>query len=153
MHCQYKAYYFDEFPIDRLTFLDFSHMYVDGMKTGGMKKDAFLSLKNSIETEGLTNPIIVEVDSGPRYRIAMGNNRAEVVKQLGHTHIKALVLFNCTQPSAADGKHTHVLDTDLEDFMSEVHPGDETWKKSGWVDRLLKFVASRRRDKPWLVAY
>jgi hypothetical protein len=153
MRCQYKAYYFESFPIKELMFLDFTHMHVDGIKTGGMKKEAFLSLTDSIRSEGLINPIIVEVDSGPRFRIAMGNNRAEVVKQLGEDFIKALVFFNCTQPTPELGECTHIFDTDLEAFMEEKHPGDETWKKSAWADRLLKFVASRQQDKPWLVAY
>lgn len=143
MRCKYKAYYFESFPIDQLFMPDFSHMHIEGLKTGGMKKDEFLSLYADIEKNGLTNPIVVEVDSGPRYRVAMGNNRTEVLKQLGHETIKSLVLFNCTQPTPDLGDYTQIVDSELEEFMKEKHPGDDLWKKSGWADRLLKFVAER----------
>jgi hypothetical protein len=145
MFCQYKPYYYDAFPIEKLRLLDFSHMHFDGLKTGGMKEEEFLSLRDNIEKNGLINPIVVEVDSGPVYRIAMGNNRVEALKQLGHTHVKALVLFCYTQPSEELGPCLQVNDSDLESFMSIKHPGDETWRKSGWCDRLLKFV----RDRGW----
>lgn len=151
MWCQYKPYYYENFPIARLKILDFPHMHIDGIRTGGMKKEAFLALKESIEKDGLVNPIVIEVDSGPCYRIAMGNNRVEVIRQKGGEFIKALVLFRSSQPVESDGPCTHI--TDLESFMGKVHPGDSSWKKSGWADRLLKFTASRKMDKPWLVAY
>ena len=143
MFCQYKPYYFDNFPIEKLRLLDFSHMHFNKLKTGGMKEDEFLALKEDIKENGLINPIVVEVDSGPVYRIAMGNNRVEAIKQLGYTHVKALVLFCYSQPTDDLGPYEKINDGDLEQFMANKHPGDETWKKSGWCDRLLKFVAER----------
>lgn len=143
MFCQYKPYYYDAFPIEKLRLLDFSHMHFDELKTGGMKKDEFLNLKDNIEKNGLINPIVVEVDSGPVYRIAMGNNRVEAMKQLGYTEIKALVLFCYTHPPEELGPCLQINDNDLETFMAIKHPGDETWRKSGWCDRLLKFVKER----------
>jgi hypothetical protein len=145
MRCQYKPHYFEKFPIKQLHRLDFSHMHYDGLKTGGMDKEDFLSLRDDIAANGLINPIIVEVDAGqpPRYRIAMGNNRVEVVDQLGDEYVKALVFFKAITPPDYLGTCTEILDSDLEEFMKEKHPGDDTWKKSGWADRLLKFVATR----------
>lgn len=145
MRCQYKPHYYEKFPIEKLHRLNFSHMYCDGVKTGGMKREAFLSLHDDIAEKGLINPIIVEVDAGhpPRYRIAMGNNRVEVVEQLGHEHVKALVFFKSIEPPNGLGEYVKIVDSELETFMEEKHPGDETWKKSGWADRLLKYVASR----------
>lgn len=118
-------------------------MHFGKLKTGGMKEDEFLALKEDIKENGLINPIVVEVDSGPVYRIAMGNNRVEAIKQLGYTHVKALVLFCYSQPTDDLGPYEKINDSDLEQFMANKHPGDETWKKSGWCDRLLKFVAER----------
>lgn len=143
MRCQYKPFYFEDFPIDKLSRLDLAHMHFGEVRTGGMKEDAFLALKSNIKEHGLINPIVVEVDSGPRYRIAMGNNRVEAVDQLGHKHVKALVLFKCTQPTADLGENIPIEDGELEAFMERAHPGDDFWKKSGWADRLLKFVSSR----------
>lgn len=145
MHCQYKPHYFEKFPIKKLQRLNFSHMYCDDIKTGGMDKDAFLSLRDDIKERGLLNPIIVEVDAGhpPRYRIAMGNNRVEVVEQLGEEFVKALVFFKSIEPPPDLGEYTKILDTELETFMEEAHPTDETWKKSGWAERLLRFIESR----------
>ena len=143
MRCRYKAYYFENFPLNKLSLLDFSHMHIDGLKTGGMKKEAFLALYEDIKNNGLINPIVVVVDSGPRYRIAMGNNRTEVMQQLGYEYIKALVFFRSSQPTPDLGEYIHVTDSNLESFMKEKHPGDRTWTKSGWADRLLKFVAQR----------
>jgi hypothetical protein len=120
-------------------------MHFGELKTGGMKKDEFLSLRDNIKEHGLINPIIVEVDGGspPRDRIAMGNNRVEVVEQLGDKHVKALVFFKSIAPPEELGEHIEITDTNLEAFMEVKHPGDNTWKKSSWADRLLKYVAAR----------
>ena len=148
MNCRYKAYYFENFPISRLTLFTSPHLFKDGMKTGGMAKEEFLSLKDNIEMNGLINPIVVEVDSGgpPRYRICMGNNRVEALLLLGKEHIRALVIHRARVPEAADGVFERIKDDDLIAFMKKAHPGDELWKKSAWAQRILKFVAEKTKD-------
>ncbi len=148
MNCRYKAYYFEEFPISRLTLCTSPHLFKDGMKTGGMPKDEFLSLKDNIEMNGQINPIIVEVDSGgpPRYRICMGNNRVEALLLLGEEYVRALVIHRARVPEPADGAFERIRDDDLIDFMKKAHPGDELWKKSAWAQRILKFVAEKTKD-------
>lgn len=144
MYSRYRAYYFEELPIARLQTLDFSHMHFGDIRTGGMGAEEFVSLKDNIRKNGLINPIIVEVDSGnpPRFRIAMGNNRVESWDQLGHDTIKALVI--CKQyPPPLDGlgEYEFIDHPDLETFMAKVHPGDDSWRKCMWVERMLKAVA------------
>lgn len=144
MYSRYRAYYFEELPIARLSLLNLQHMHFGDVKTGGMNLEAFMSLKDSIRKEGLINPIVVEVDGGNprRFRIAMGNNRVEVCKQLDHDTIKSLVIVKgYDKPFEGLGEYTEVSHPDLEDFMSEVHPGDDFWKKSSWADRMLRAVA------------
>jgi len=84
----YAAFYYEAFPIDKLTRVKFPP--IDGVQTGGMKLNEFLTLKENIKEVGMINPIIIENDY--RFRIAMGYNRVEVMQQLGNTHIKAIVL-------------------------------------------------------------
>ena len=119
MSCRYKAYYFENFPISRLTICDAAHLYKDGIKTGGMT---------------------VEVDSGgpPRYRICMGNNRVEALMSLGKTDVRALVIHRSRVPMAEDGAYERVLDENLVSFMEEAHPGNDWWKKSAWAQRILR---------------
>jgi len=148
MNCRYKAYYFENFPISRLTLCTSPHLFKDGIKTGGMTKEDFLSLKNNIEKNGLIDPIVVEVDSGgpPRYRICMGNNRVEALLLLGYKNVRALVIHRARVPETADGPYERIRDDDLIDFMKEAHPGNELWKKSAWAQRILKFVAEKTKD-------
>jgi hypothetical protein len=144
MYSRYRAYYFKELPIARLQRLDFSHMHYDGVRTGGMPPEEFISLKDDIRKNGLLNPVIVEVDSGnpPRFRIAMGNNRVEAWDQLDHDTIKALVICKQQPPPIGNlGEYEFVDHPDLESFMAEAHPGDELWKKSSWADRMLRAIA------------
>jgi len=140
MSCRYKAYYFENFPISRLTICDAAHLYKDGIKTGGMTVDKFYTLKASIEEHGQRDPIIVEVDSGgpPRYRICMGNNRVEALMSLGKTDVRALVIHRSRVPMAEDGAYERVLDENLVSFMEEAHPGNDWWKKSAWAQRILR---------------
>jgi len=146
MNCRYKAWYLKEFPIGRLTLIDKPHLYFDGMKTGGMTKEAFLSLKDDIETNGLINPIVVEVDSGPKYRIAMGNNRVEAALLLGYETIKVVAIHRCTEPMYEDGTAERLTDDVFLSRMKELHPGDELWKKSAWAQFILKFIAEKTND-------
>jgi hypothetical protein len=148
MNCRYKAYYFEEFPISRLTLCMSPHLIKDGIKTGGMEKNEFLALKDSIDMNGQINPIIVEVDSGgpPRYRICMGNNRVESLLLLGKEHVRARVIHRSRVPEPADGEFERITDDNLIPFMKKAHPGDELWKKSAWAQRILKFVAEKADD-------
>lgn len=128
----YAAFYYEAFPIDKLTRVKFPP--IEGIQTGGMKLDEFLALKENIREKGLINPIIVENDH--RFRIAMGYNRVEVMQQLGYTHIKAVVLVRgimVMQPG-----HEGISNRFFEERMAVLHPGDETWRKSQWADRVLK---------------
>lgn len=124
------------------------HLFKDGLKTGGMSKDEFLALKDSIEVDGQINPIVVEVDSGGRlrYRICIGNNRVESLLLLGKEHVRALVIHKGRGPEPDDGAFKAIADDDLISFMKEAHPGDELWKKSAWAQRILKFVAEKTND-------
>lgn len=128
----YAAFYYEAFPIETLTRITFP--LIDGVQTGGMKLDEFFALKKSIENTGLTNPIIVENDQN--FRIAMGHNRVEVVEQLGNTHIKAVVLVEGIMPMLPG--HEGIPNRFFEERMAVLHPGDETWRKSQWADRILK---------------
>lgn len=144
MYSRYRAYYFEELPIARLQIIDFSHMHFGDIRTGGMTAEKFIALKDDIRKNGLINPIVVEVDAGfpPRFRIAMGNNRTEAWSQLGNDTIKALVICKQTPPPLDDlGEYEFIDHPDLEDFMSTVHPGDGSWKKCSWAQRMLKAVA------------
>jgi hypothetical protein len=140
MSCRYKAYYFEDFPINRLTLCDAAHLYKEGVKTGGMSLDEFYALKDNIEEHGQRDPIVVEVDSGnpPRYRICMGNNRVEALISLEKTHVRALVLHRARVPMAEDGAYEKIKAENLDEFMAEVHPGNDWWKKSSWATRILR---------------
>lgn len=143
MYSRFRAYYFEHLPINRLSLWDFSHMYHDGIKTGGMQLEQFLNLREDIEKNGLINPIVVEVDSGnpPRFRVAMGNNRVEAWKQLGNDTIKALCIFKQNPPPIEGlGEHEFVDHPNLESFMAKVHPGDELWRKSAWAEKMLRSI-------------
>lgn len=142
MRCRYRAYYYESFPIEAMALLDFSHLNKDGVKTGGMPADEYLALRDDIEKNGLTNPVIIEVDSGPKYRIAMGNNRVQAMLDLGFTTVPAVVLHRATHPEDAHGEFTVIEDVDLLEFMEVIHPGDDTWKKSGWMYEKAKFANS-----------
>ena len=128
----YAAFYYDAFPIEKLTRVSFP--LIDGIQTGGMKLDEFLTLKENIKDVGLINPIIIENDH--RFRIAMGYNRVEVMQQLGNTHIKAIVLVQGITHMLPG--HEGISNRFFEERMAQLHPGDETWRKSQWADRVLK---------------
>ena len=128
----YAAYYYEAFPIEKLARLKLP-LY-KGMKTGGMTYEAFLQLKESIENEGLINPIIIERDQ--TYRIAMGHIRVEAVEQLGYTTIKAVLLVQGIKIMQTG--HKSIANRFFEEDMHSLHPGDNTWRKSQWALRVLK---------------
>lgn len=128
----YAAFYYEAFPIDKLARVEFP--LIEGTQTGGMKLNTFLELKENIGENGLINPIIVENDK--RFRIAMGYNRVEVMRQLEHTHIKAVILVHGIK--AMEPGHEGIPNRFFEERMGVIHPGDETWRKSQWATRVLK---------------
>ncbi len=128
----YAAYYYDAFPIEKLTRNKLPTF--GDVKTGGMSLTKFLALKESIENEGLTNPIIIEQDQ--RFRIAMGHNRVEAMEQLGHTHIKAVLLVQGIK--AMQPGHKGIPNRFFEEQMGTIHPGDDTWRASQWAKRVLR---------------
>ena len=107
---------------------------INGTTTGGMGEKKFLGLKESIKNEGLINPIIIENDQ--RFRIAMGNNRVEAMRQLGHDHIKAVVIIKGAKDLLPG--HQLIPNHCFESFMGEIHPGDDLWKHSQWAKRVLR---------------
>lgn len=141
---RYTPHYVEEFPIDKLQRIPFPEQHVyDGIQTGGMKKDAFLALKDDIKKNGLINPIIVEVQSGhpARFIIAMGMNRTEAWRQLGHDTIKAVVITKDNRQLSDYVDNSKEIPTHtFQEFMADNHPGDELWKKSVWANRVLKSV-------------
>ncbi|MEE9581016.1 MAG: ParB/Srx family N-terminal domain-containing protein [Nitrosomonadaceae bacterium] len=106
----------------------------EGTKTGGMGRNKFLELKESIKNDGLTNPIIIEQDQN--FRIAMGHNRVEAMEQLGHTHIKAVLLVQGIM--IMHPGHKGIPNRFFEERMHSLHPGDDTWRLSQWAKRVLK---------------
>ena len=128
----YAAYYYDAFPIEKLT--RHKQPTFKDVKTGGMSPVNFLKLKESIKDEGLINPIIIEQDQ--RFRIAMGHNRVEAMHQLGHTHIKAVLLVRGIM--AMQPGHENIPNRFFEERMGSLHPGDETWRASQWSKRVLR---------------
>ena len=127
----YAAYYYEAFPMDKLVRWK-APTYAD-LKTGGMGRKEFLALKESIENDGLINPIIIEQDQ--QFRIAIGHNRVEAMYQLGHTHIKAVLLVK-------GGKHMlpgkiGIPNRFFVEQMKSLQPGDETWRLSQWAKRVV----------------
>ena len=109
-----------------LTYFDFPESKTDGVKSGGMKKEEFEKLVVSIKENGLTNPVFVE-DDNVCLRVQLGNNRIHAMKQLGHDHIKAVVVTKGGKDAPAAGAQDIPLHK-FEAFMSRVHPGDTKYR-------------------------
>ena len=126
----YAAYYYEAFPMDKLVRWKLP-TYGD-LKTGGMGRKEFMALKESIENDGLINPIIIEQDQ--RFRIALGHNRVEVMYQLGRTHIKAVLLVKGIKIMLPEKRS--IPNRFFVEQMKTLHPGDETWRLSQWAKRV-----------------
>lgn len=59
-------------------------------------------LMNSIESIGLLNPIIVQPADNGKYEIICGHNRAKAATALGHTTIKAEVIYGLSDDKALE---------------------------------------------------
>lgn len=128
----YNAYYYKAFPMEALTLC--LRPTINGTTTGGMGVKQFLALKESIQKEGLINPIVIE--SSKTFRIALGHNRVEAMKQFGHTHIKAVVI-NKGARSLLPG-YEGIPNQCFEAFMKRTHPGDKLWVSSQWAKRVIR---------------
>jgi hypothetical protein len=150
MHYRYKVFYYDQFPLKRLDMKKFTHMLHNGTQSGGMKEDDFLKLKKNIKENGMTNPIVVEVGARNYCYISIGNNRAEVMEQLGETHLAAILVFRTNTPLPEDGDCTRIDPEKLVEELAILHPSDDTWKMSHWIDKLLKDVRNQTYPHPWM---
>lgn len=117
-----RAFYYESFPIEMLTYFDPPESRTGGVKSGGMGKKQFEQLVVSIKEKGLTNPVFVE-DDNVHLRVQLGNNRIHAMKQLGHDHIKAVVVTKGGKGAPAPGAQAIPLHK-FEAFMKRVHPGD-----------------------------
>jgi len=127
----YRAYFHDNLCFDDIEVFDLPEK--EGVKTGGMSKEKFLELVDSIKEKGLINPLIVEKRKG--MKVELGNNRVWALRQLGYTHAPAVIFSRQFEaPANAQLIPTQFLDSK----MKKLHPGDDTWKKSPIGKRLLK---------------
>lgn len=131
-----RAFYFEAFPIDKLSPYDIPVSRTGGVKTGGMGAKEFQKLTSSIAEKGLINPVIVE-DDNTKLKVAMGNNRVWAIKTLGGTHIKAIVITKNNNPAPEPGDEEIPLKY-FEDKMKTLHPGDMTWKHSPYARQIRR---------------
>jgi hypothetical protein len=120
----YNAYFFKEFPLDQL---------VPG--TSRMDEDEFTALKESIQEQGMVNPLVIEYHV-PEYIVFVGHNRCKVLEELGHTTAPAVVLSR-VRGEIVDGGEVIPAER-FARTMEKVHPGDDTWTQSCWAMRMLK---------------
>jgi hypothetical protein len=66
----------------------------------------------------------------------MGHNRVEAMEQLGHTHIKAILLVRGIMAMLPG--HKNIPNRFFEERMQTIHPGDDSWRKSQWTTRVLR---------------
>ena len=117
-----RAFYYESFPIELLTYFDIPESRTGGVKSGGMGKRQFEQLVDSIKEKGLINPVFVE-DDNVCLRVQLGHNRIQAMKQLGHDHIKAVVVTKGGKGPPAPGSEAIPLHK-FEAVMKRVHPGD-----------------------------
>lgn len=123
-----RAYWYESIPIELLDPFDVPEERTGGIKTGGMKGEEWESLVSSIKEEGLANPIMVE-DDNTSLKIPIGNNRVWAMKQLGETHIKAVVFTRSKADHQMPPGGVRIPNNFFVYQMKKLHPGDETWKK------------------------
>lgn len=117
-----RAFYYESFPIELLTYFDIPESRTGGVKTGGMGAKQFEQLVVNIEEKGLINPVFVE-DDNVCLRVQLGHNRIQAMKQLGHDTIKAVVVTKGGKPAPAAGAEDIPLHK-FEAVMKRIHPGD-----------------------------
>lgn len=138
-----QAWYFEAFPIELLDYFDIPESRTGGVKTGGMSPKKFQALKDSIQQEGLINPVIVENDNF-RARVQLGNNRCIAMMQLGHDTIKAVYCTkNNNLPPVKGGKPIPADKVDAT--MRIIHPGDTKYIRLPYLRNLRRHIQS---DEP-----
>jgi hypothetical protein len=117
-----RAFYYEAFPIEELTYFDIPESRTGGVKSGGMDKEEFEGLVASIKEKGMINPVYVE-DDNLCLRVQLGNNRVIAMKQLGYTTVKAVIITKGGKGAPAPGAQDIPLHK-FNAFMERVHPGD-----------------------------
>jgi len=130
-----RPFYYERFPIAMLDYFDVPTKRTGGIKTGGMGAEEFTSLVESIKTNGLINPIIVE-DNNTSLKVQLGNNRIWALLALGETHVKAIVITKNCKGAPYPGAEEIPIQY-FESRVMQLHPGDETWRKSYYAKLLI----------------
>lgn len=125
------VYYYESFPIEKLDYFDIPPERTGGHRTGGMGVKEFNQLVESIKTEGLINPVIVE-DNNTSLKVQLGNNRCMAMKELGYDTIKAVVSTKNSNPAPEPGAMPIPVQH-VDYWMKELHPGDEKWIKTAYL--------------------
>ena len=120
-----RAFYYESFPIEELTYFDIPESRTGGVKSGGMGKQQFEKLVASIKEKGMINPVYAE-DDNVCLRVQLGNNRIMAMKQLGHTTVKAVIITKGGKGAPAPGAEAIPLHK-FTAFMKRVHPGDSKY--------------------------
>ena len=137
-----KAWWYEALQIDLLDPFDVPEEKTGGIKTGGMKPAEWEPFFASVKKHGLINPIIVE-DDNTSFKVAIGNNRVWAMKALGETTIKAIVITRSKVQSQMPEGGVFIPPQIFVHHLSKVHPGDDTWKKSGaalWIAKTTRQV-------------
>ena len=139
-----RAFSYEAFPIEKLDYFDIPVSRTGGRKTGGMSPKKFDELLENIRTNGLINPVIVE-DDNTSLKVALGNNRIIAMKELGHDHIKALVITKNCNPAPAKG-FVDIPPQYLECRMKKLHPGDDKWAQTRYCRQMR--TSFRQQEEP-----
>lgn len=126
-----------------------AHRLEDGRR-GTMDLVRFHELYEDIEENGVRNPFVIEwMQKQPipseRLAIRTGNNRAEIMKQLGMTKAPALFVVPKAQAHLLpEGGRLIEQDDDFMLFLNTIWD-DAAWKDSGLLQQLCIRAVSRRR--------
>lgn len=131
-----RAFYYESFPIEKLTYFDVPESRTGGVKSGGMAKQQFDKLVASIESEGMINPVFVE-DDNVCLRVQLGNNRVMAMKQLGHDNVRAVVVTKGGKGPPAPGAE-HIPLHKFDAVMKRIHPGDTKYRGCSYARNIRK---------------
>ena len=121
-----RAFYYESFPIEQLTYFDIPTSRTEGVKTGGMGAEEFQQLVDNISEHGMINPVYVE-DDNVCLRVQLGNNRVIAMKQLGHGNVRAVIITKGGKGPPAPGSEPIPLHK-FDAVMERVHPGDTKYR-------------------------
>jgi hypothetical protein len=143
-----QAFYYEAVPIDELDYFDIPEQRTGGVKTGGMQPKAFAALVESIKQNGLTNPVLVEVDVNNK-KVQLGNNRCVAMKTLGYDSIKAVVITkNGIKAPFPNAKP--IPPQNFDATMRVVHPGDEKYITCPYVRNLRGSFRQEKEPAEWV---